>query len=109
MHGVGAPFVKQIFESFNFPPYIPVAEQIEPDPEFSTVYYPNPEEGKGALELAIQTATKLGNNLILANDPDADRLAVSEKLGDGTWKIYSGDEIGMCLAYWMFKNYKGTA
>lgn len=58
---------------------IPVKEQIAPDPEFPTVKFPNPEEGKSALNLAIATANEHGCTLILANDPDADRLAVAEK------------------------------
>lgn len=60
-------------------PVIPVEEQVEPDPEFPTVKFPNPEEGKSALNLAIQTANAHGSTLIVANDPDADRLAVAEK------------------------------
>lgn len=60
-------------------PLTPVLEQIEPDPEFPTVKFPNPEEGKSALDLAIKTANAKGCTLILANDPDADRLAVAEK------------------------------
>ena len=52
---------------------------MDPDPEFPTVKFPNPEEGKSALDLAIQTAEKFDCPIILANDPDADRLAVAEK------------------------------
>lgn len=55
-------------------------EQAQPDPDFPTVRFPNPEEGKSALNLSIQTANREGCTLILANDPDADRLAVAEKL-----------------------------
>ncbi len=51
---------------------------MNPDPEFPTVKYPNPEEGQGALKLAIQTAEKAGGQVIFANDPDADRLAAAE-------------------------------
>jgi len=56
-----------------------VESQKEPDPEFPTVRFPNPEEGKSALNDAIATANKAGTPIILANDPDADRLAVAEK------------------------------
>lgn len=59
---------------------MPVEEQKEPHPDFPTVKFPNPEEGKSALNLAIQTANKNGCPIILANDPDADRLAVAERL-----------------------------
>lgn len=54
-------------------------EQIEPDPDFPTVKFPNPEEGKSALDLSMQTADKNDSHFILANDPDADRLAAAEK------------------------------
>ena len=54
-------------------------EQVEPDPEFPTVKYPNPEEGKSALDLSMATADANNSPIILANDPDADRLAVAEK------------------------------
>lgn len=60
-------------------PVIPVTEQVEPDPDFPTVKFPNPEEGKSALDLSIQTADKNDSHLILANDRDADRLAAAEK------------------------------
>lgn len=69
-------------QAFNLPAYIPVEEQIAPHPDFPTVAFPNPEEGKGALKLAIQRADSAGSPLILANDPDADRLAVAEKLDE---------------------------
>ena len=67
-----------IFFFFFGQPYIPVQEQIEPDPEFSTVKFPNPEEGKSTLNLALATALRNNSTVILANDPDADRLAVAE-------------------------------
>ncbi len=54
--------------------------QIKPDPEFPTVKFPNPEEGRSALNLAMATADKAGATVICANDPDADRMAVAEKL-----------------------------
>lgn len=58
---------------------IPVKEQMVPDPEFPTVKFPNPEEGKSALDLSFKTANENDSTVILANDPDADRLAVAEK------------------------------
>lgn len=102
MHGVGDAYTKQAFEAFKLPPYIPVAAQIQPDPEFPTVRFPNPEEGEGALKLAMETAEKSGSTLILANDPDADRLAVAEQQSDGKWRIFTGNEIGALLAHWQF-------
>lgn len=56
-----------------------MAEQIEPNPDFPTVSFPNPEEA-GSLDMAMQTADREGQSLILANDPDADRFAVAEKV-----------------------------
>eukprot|EP00743_Colponemidia_sp_Colp-15_P004496 GILK01004848.1.p1 GENE.GILK01004848.1~~GILK01004848.1.p1 ORF type:complete len:617 (-),score=128.04 GILK01004848.1:158-1951(-) len=106
MHGVGYPFAVRAFEAFGLRPFIPVPEQIQPDPEFPTVTYPNPEEGRGALSLAIRTAEENGSTVILANDPDADRLAVAEKQSNGQWKIFTGNEIASLLGWWMFECYK---
>ncbi|KAG0181659.1 Phosphoglucomutase-3 [Apophysomyces sp. BC1034] len=97
MHGVGGPFAKRAFECFGLPPFIPVDQQFHPDPEFPTVAFPNPEEGKGSLSLAIQTAEQHGANIILANDPDADRLAIAEKLNSDEWKLLNGNQIGAIL------------
>ena len=104
MHGVGAPFTARAFEAFNLPAYIPTPQQIEADPEFPTVRFPNPEEGKGALKLAMETADRAGSKLILANDPDADRLAVAEKVGED-WLPLNGNQIALLLASWTFENY----
>jgi phosphomannomutase len=106
MHGVGAAFVTRAFDAFGLPKYIPVKQQIDPDPEFSTVAFPNPEEGKGALALAMQTADEHGSNLILANDPDADRLAVAERNPDtNEWRILNGNQIAALFADWAWKNH----
>ncbi|KAI9318255.1 hypothetical protein BX666DRAFT_1936551 [Dichotomocladium elegans] len=96
MHGVGTPFAKRAFQSFHLPAFIGVEKQIMPDPDFSTVEFPNPEEGKGSLKLAIETAEEENANLILANDPDADRLAIAEKV-NGEWKLFTGNQIGAIL------------
>jgi phosphomannomutase len=91
MHGVGYEFSVESFKSFNLKPFVPVLEQIEPNPEFPTVKFPNPEEGKSSLNLAIKTANESNSTIILANDPDADRLAVAEKNSTtGEWKIFNG-------------------
>ncbi|GMH81037.1 hypothetical protein TrST_g11863 [Triparma strigata] len=102
MHGVGHAFTKRSFEAFGLSPFVSVSEQQEPDPEFSTVAFPNPEEGEGALKLAMEQADRVGSRVILANDPDADRLAVCEKVGGG-WRLFTGNEIGNVLGHWMFK------
>lgn len=104
MHGVGGRWTRRAFESFGLPSFIPVAAQFEPDPDFPTVAFPNPEEGKGALQLAMETAEAAGASIILANDPDADRLAVAERSpADGSWKILTGNEIGALLADHMWR------
>ncbi|RMZ94262.1 phosphoglucomutase-2, partial [Brachionus plicatilis] len=108
MHGVGHEFSKESFKSFNLNPFIPVIEQIYPDPEFPTVKFPNPEEGKSSLNLAIKTANENESTLIIANDPDADRLAIAEKLPGGEWKIFNGNETASLLGWWLWHNYKAT-
>ncbi len=108
MHGVGYEFCKKAFEAFGLKPFVPTPRQVEPDPEFPTVEYPNPEEGKGALKLAMETAESVSSRHILANDPDADRLAVAEKQTDGEWKIFTGNELGALFGWWAIDKYKAT-
>jgi len=107
MHGIGGHWMTRCYEAFALQPFIKVPLQHEPDPEFSTVEFPNPEEGAGALKLSMQEADKNGSTLILANDPDSDRLAVAEKAAnDGKeWYIYNGNEIAVLLSNWYFTNY----
>lgn len=102
MHGVGQHFVSEAFKAFSLKPFVPTLQQGEPDPDFPTVRYPNPEEGKGALTLAISTAEAHGSPFIIANDPDADRLAIAERQEGGEWKIFNGNEIGTLLGWWSF-------
>lgn len=112
MHGVGYPYAKLAFKAFGLPDLIPVSEQIEPDPEFPTVKYPNPEEGESALNLAISTANRNNCCVIIANDPDADRLALAEKVPSnngedtGGWRVFNGNETGALLAWWALENFK---
>ncbi|XP_078071975.1 phosphopentomutase isoform X1 [Mustelus asterias] len=102
VHGVGHEFVQAALTAFSFTPPIAVPEQKDPDPEFPTVKYPNPEEGKDVLNLSFALADKEGATVILANDPDADRLAVAEKQESGEWKVFSGNELGALLGWWIF-------
>ena len=85
-----------------------VEAQALPDPNFTTVKFPNPEEA-GALDLAKQEADKSDYKFIIANDPDADRLAVAEKISDGTWYQFKGDEVGVLLGYYMFQKLRAAA
>ena len=96
MHGVGTATIRAGFERAGFPAPIEVVEQCTPDPDFPTVAFPNPEE-PGALDLAIATATEAAADVILANDPDADRLAVAIPV-DGGWRQLTGNEVGCLLA-----------
>eukprot|EP01134_Creolimax_fragrantissima_P006350 CFRG6350T1 len=102
MHGVGTPFVYRMYKEFEHPALIPCKEQVEPDASFPTVAFPNPEEGKSALNLSIAEAERSGSELILANDPDADRLAVAEKQPNGEWKVFNGNETACLLAWWVY-------
>jgi phosphomannomutase len=96
LHGVGAAVLHDAFVRAGFDPPVPVTEQAEPDPDFPTVPFPNPEE-PGALDLALELAERTGADLLLASDPDADRCAVA--IPDETgWRVLSGDELGVLLA-----------
>lgn len=106
LHGVGGKSVESAFAAFGLPPIIPVREQHDPDPEFSTVGLLSPEGGKGSsLKLAMATAEQEGAPIILANDPDADRLAVAERQRDDKWRIFDGNEIALLLADWLWRNF----
>ncbi|XP_032399303.1 phosphopentomutase [Etheostoma spectabile] len=106
VHGVGHTFVQSAFKAFDLHPPYAVEEQKDPDPEFPTVKYPNPEEGEGVLTLSFALAEREGATVVLANDPDADRLAVAEKQESGQWRVFSGNELGALLGWWMFRCWK---
>ena len=101
MHGVGAQIMRRVFAAAGFRDVVEVAEQCEPDPGFPTVAFPNPEEA-GALDLAIATARRVGADLIVASDPDADRCAVAAVVDD-RWRMLTGDELGLLLADHMIR------
>ncbi|MGO4121521.1 phospho-sugar mutase [Arthrobacter sp. YAF16] len=97
MHGVGGETAVAVLKAAGFTDVTLVAEQAEPDPDFPTVNFPNPEE-PGALDLALETAARVDADIVIANDPDADRAAVAAKDPDtGAWRMLRGDEVGALL------------
>src|SRR4051794_7273003 len=99
LHGVGRDVVLAAFQRAGFEPPAVVARQSDPDPEFSTVAFPNPEE-PGAIDLAVAAAVEHRADIVLANDPDADRCAVAVPDPQSTsgWRMLRGDEVGALLA-----------
>lgn len=107
MHGVGFPYIERAFEKAHLKPVFAVIEQRDADPDFPTVKFPNPEEGKSCLILSMKLADEVGSNLILANDPDADRLACAERDPvTKTWRVFNGNELGSLIGWWTIQYYK---
>ena len=104
MHGVGYEVLSKTLAKAGLPQPHVVAEQVWPDGTFPTVNFPNPEE-KGALDLAIEVAKKHNAEFIIANDPDADRLAVALPDAAGNWKSLHGNVIGCYLGWYLAKQY----
>ncbi|MGI5349217.1 phospho-sugar mutase [Streptomyces sp. CA-250714] len=116
MHGVGHRTAQLAFERAGFPAPVPVPEQAEPDPDFSTVAFPNPEE-PGAMDRAFATARAWEDehgerpDVIIANDPDADRcgVAVPDPAAADGWRMLRGDQVGVLLATHLIRKHaKGT-
>ena len=98
LHGVGGAFTPAALQRAGFGQVHVVAEQAEPDGTFPTVRFPNPEE-PGALDLALALAEAEQADLVLANDPDADRLAVAARASDGRLIVLTGNEVGVLLGH----------
>lgn len=97
MHGVGLETARAVFADAGYPDMHVVREQANPDPDFPSVAFPNPEE-PGAMDLALALAAEVDADLVIANDPDADRVAVGVRDGDG-WRRLSGNEVGWLLGW----------
>lgn len=107
LHGVGGTTVTAALEAAGFSDLHTVPEQAEPDPRFPTVDFPNPEE-KGAIDLALALARSAGADVVIANDPDADRCAVATII-DGEWTMLHGDVVGSLLGERMASRISGGA
>ncbi|MGH9033730.1 MAG: phospho-sugar mutase, partial [Acidimicrobiia bacterium] len=107
LHGVGGEVMRRVLETTGFPLPDAVEEQAQPDPDFPTVSFPNPEE-PGAIDLALALAEREGADLVIANDPDADRCAVAAPMSGG-WRMLRGDEVGALLATYLITREPGLA
>ena len=105
LHGVGWRYVRDTLVRAGYVDLCPVPEQVEPDGRFPTVSFPNPEE-PGALDLALALAERVGADLLLANDPDADRLAVAIPGPEG-WFPLTGDQLGVLLVDYVLSHHRG--
>jgi phosphomannomutase len=105
LHGVGLATVQKLFGRAGFAPMSVVPEQAEPDGAFPTLPKPNPEE-PGALDLLLAQATRIGADLALANDPDADRVAAAlpDPAAPGGWRVLTGDELGALLGDYLLRH-----
>jgi phosphomannomutase len=104
MHGVGTETLEKAFAKAGFPNLILVSEQAQPDPDFPTVAFPNPEE-PGAIDLALAKAREVGADLVIANDPDADRCAAAVNDPNIGWRMLRGDELGVIFGEWIARSH----
>jgi phosphomannomutase len=104
LHGVAGHIALRAFEQAGFPAPDVVEAQFDPDPDFRTVAFPNPEE-PGALDLALAQARRSGADLVIANDPDGDRLAVAvpDEDAPGGWRMLTGDQLGALLGAYLLE------
>jgi phosphomannomutase len=104
LHGVAASLALRAIEQAGFPAPLVVAAQEHPDPDFPTVAFPNPEE-PGTLDLALAQARAADADLILANDPDGDRLAVAvpDPAGPDGWRVLTGDQVGALIGSYLLE------
>lgn len=105
IHGTGYKLVPEVLKKFGFENVHSVAEQTTPDGNFPTVVYPNPEEAE-ALSLALAKGAELNADLIMATDPDADRVGIAVKNKSGEFQLLNGNQTGSLLIYYMLKAWK---
>jgi phosphomannomutase len=106
LHGVAGGLARRAFEQAGFAEPDVVSAQAEPDPDFPTVAFPNPEE-PGALDLALAQARRIDADLVIANDPDGDRLAVAapDPAAPGGWRTLTGDQVGALLGCYLLDRF----
>src|SRR5699024_9400073 len=98
LHGVGGTLAQAALTQAGFLDLHVVAQQEHPDPDFPTVIFPNPEE-PGAMDLALSLAGEIAADIVIANDPDADRCAIAARDSEtGEFQMLEGDEVGALLA-----------
>ncbi len=105
IHGTGIKMVPQVLEAFGFKNVTVVAEQAEPDGNFPTVVYPNPEEAE-AMSLALKKAAEIDADLVMATDPDADRVGIAARNKDGEFQLLNGNQTGTLLIYYLLKKWQ---
>ncbi|MEQ9443073.1 MAG: phospho-sugar mutase [Cyclobacteriaceae bacterium] len=105
IHGTGGTLVPPALKKLGFTNVHVVAEQAEPDGNFPTVVYPNPEESE-ALSIAIRQATEMDADLVMGTDPDADRVGIAVKNKQGEFEILNGNQAGSLLVYYLLKKWK---
>jgi len=103
LHGSGNVPVRRVLREIGLTNVAVVKEQEMPDPNFSTIKVPNPED-PGAYELAFKKAAEVGASVIFATDPDCDRLGVAVKDGTGEWHLLSGNQIGCVLLHYILSS-----
>jgi phosphomannomutase len=106
LHGVGGDVARRAFAIAEVESVVVVDSQLEPDPAFPTVAFPNPEE-PGSMDLVVELSRSTGADIALAHDPDADRLGVAVQLRAGDWRLLTGDEIGALLADHILRHTSG--
>lgn len=106
LHGVGTETLERVFHAAGFAAPILVQAQAQPDPDFPTVAFPNPEE-PGAIDLALELAKSVDADLVIANDPDADRCAAAVNDPLNGWRMLRGDELGAVLGEYIARNSQG--